>query len=114
MKAKVKKTGEIVELCDKQQEYFISTDSTPYKEEELEFGVGKQKSERTNNDDGDDNGLNVRQILFPSLSDALFQESDSATTIAVAYIEHRKDLSPQEIEDAVVSIMIKLKTLDSI
>lgn len=39
MKAKVRKTGEIVTLVDKREDYYIDNLNSPYKEEELEFGV---------------------------------------------------------------------------
>lgn len=39
MKAKVIKTGEVVDLYNKSGEYYLDENSNPYKEDELEFGV---------------------------------------------------------------------------
>ena len=39
MKAEVISSGKIVDLVTKRGEYFIDTDSNPYKEEELNFEV---------------------------------------------------------------------------
>lgn len=112
MKARVKKTGEIVELCDKQQEYFISTNFTPYKEEELEFGIFT-KQKRQQDQDEEESESEGTPIMFSNLFTNPF-EADPAVRIAIAYITHRKDLSTQMIENAVVSLMLKIKTLDSI
>lgn len=39
MKAKVIKTGEVVDLYNKSGEYYLDENSNPYKEDELEFGI---------------------------------------------------------------------------
>lgn len=39
MKAKVIKTGEVVDLYNKSGEYYLDENNNPYKEDELEFGV---------------------------------------------------------------------------
>lgn len=39
MKAKVIKTGEVVDLTDKQGDYYLDNNNNPYKEDELVFGV---------------------------------------------------------------------------
>lgn len=109
MKARVKKTGEIVELCDKQKDYFISTDSTPYKEEELEFGIIVQSIVNEMEDMQSEEMPIMFSNLFPTSIDY-----NPSIKIAIAYIANRKDLSPQEIENAVVNLMLKIKTLDSI
>lgn len=111
MKARVKKTGEIVELCDKQQEYFISTNFTPYKEEELEFGIAAKDDNQ--HDDDDDEEQERMPIMFSNLFPNGF-DINPAIRIALAYIANRKDLSPQEIENATISLALKIKTLDSL
>lgn len=112
MKARVKKTGEIVELCDKQQEYFISTNFTPYKEDELEFGI-LSKDDNKNKDDEDEQESEVMPIVFSNLFPNGV-DFNPAIRIAIAYIANRKDLSPQEIENATISLALKIKTLDLI
>ena len=111
MKARVKKTGEIVELCDKQQEYFISTNFTPYKEEELEFGISQKDGDK--HDDDKEEETERMPIMFSNLFPNGF-DFNPATRIALAYIANRKDLSPQEIENATISLALKIKTLDSL
>ena len=110
MKARVKKTGEIVELCDKQQEYFISTNFTPYKEEELEFGILSKDDKKDDNDEQESEGM---PIMFSNLLPNGF-DLNPAIKIAIAYIANRKDLSPQEIENATISLALKIKTLDAL
>lgn len=39
MKARVIKTGEVVNIIDKNGDYYIDTSNNPYKECELEFGI---------------------------------------------------------------------------
>lgn len=110
MKARVKKTGEIVELCDKQQEYFISTNFTPYKEEELEFWILSKDDKK---DDNDEQESEVMPIMFSNLFPNGV-DFNPAIRIAIAYIANRKDLSPQEIENATISLALKIKTLDAL
>lgn len=118
MRARVKKTGEIVELCDKRGDYYITVDSTPYKECELEFGVykidGGCSNKKSNGAYGDDDEVDEGTISMMMPCGAFSIGADIeylAVQVAIAYIVNRHGMSPIEITTAVIDLMSKIKKL---
>ena len=116
MRARVKKTGEIVELCDKRGDYYITVDSTPYKECELEFGVyqmdgGGKKSNGAYGDDDEVDGTSI-SMMMPCGAFSIGADIEYlAVQVAIAYIVNRHGMSPIEITTAVIDLMSKIKKL---
>lgn len=115
MRARVKKTGEIVELCDKRGDYYITVDSTPYKECELEFGVHKMdgggKTSNVAYDDDEVDGSAI-SMMMPCGAFSIGADIEYlAVQVAIAYIVNRHGMSPIEITTAVIDLMSKIKKL---
>lgn len=115
MRARVKKTGEIVELCDKRGDYYITVDSTPYKECELEFGVykmdggGKKSNVAYGDDEVDGSAISM---MMPCGAFSIGADIEYlAVQVAIAYIVNRHGMSPIEITTAVIDLMSKIKKL---
>jgi len=98
MKAEVKSNGEIVELVTKRGEYYIDTNSNPYKEDELNFDVPMDA-----------------KTDFPPMPDfgrlLGFGNIQHGVQIAVQYMKDHPSASPRDVGDYVERLMKILKTL---
>ena len=99
MKAEVKSSGKIVDLVTKRGEYFIDTDSNPYKEDELNFDVL----------------ISDIKTDFPPMPDFGkmfgFGNIQHGVQIAVQYMKDHPSASPRDVGDYVRQLMKILKTI---
>lgn len=87
MKARVIKTGEIIEIITKTGNYFIDSNSSPFKEEELEFSESLAKESLKAKKAEDENPWGKFYPFFTANIDS------NITQIAVALIDKDKELS---------------------
>lgn len=96
MKALVKNTGHIVELVTKRGEYYIDTNSNPYKESELNFDVPSD-------------AIPDFQPM-PEFSTILgFGNLQHSVLIAVQYMKDHPTAMPVEVGHFVQELMFFLK-----
>lgn len=100
MKAEVKSNGEIVVLVTKRGEYYIDTNSNPYKEEELNFDVLV-------------NGIeNADYHPLPDFGQMFgFGNIQHGVQIAVQYMKDHQTASPYDVGQYVGELMQILKKI---
>ena len=100
MKAEVKKSGKIVVLVTKRGEYYIDSDSNPYKEDELNFDVIDNEIENADYHPLPDFGQ-----LFG------FGNIQHGVQIAVQYMKDHPSAMPYEVGQYVGELMQILKKI---